>query len=357
MPEIAGYVIAGLVALAVTYFATGPISKIAVSIGAVDHPAERKIHLRPIPRLGGIAIFLGFVAALFFYCLWQRAGLAGAAVFPLSSEMVGFAFGAVAILALGIVDDIRELSPFVKLLGQTVAALFLVVFGVRMEFIGNPQGGLIYLGSAGVFLTVIWVVAFANIMNLIDGLDGLAAGVAAIASITFVIFSLETGQVQTAVIAVAVAGACLGFLRHNFNPAKVFMGDSGSMFLGFVLGAITVEGVMKSVAAIALLAPLVIMAVPILDAALAILRRYRNHQPVTVADSDHLHHRLLKRGLSQRQTVLMIYAWCIALSGFALSLKFMPAAQKYISIFFVLFVSVLFAEVSGFFGRNGSKGK
>lgn len=360
------YLIIGLISLVVSYLAVWPIKRLALRVKAVDYPSERKIHFKPIPRLGGLAIIIGFLAALAAQFVYQLVYPSDIARLSLSDELTGLLLGATIIIAIGVIDDIFDISPLSKLLGQIAAATVLVSFGIRMEFIGNPlSGGVIYLGGFGVVLTIIWVVAFVNVINFIDGLDGLAAGISAIAALSFAYFAWETGQISTAIVAVAIAGSCLGFLRHNFYPAHIFMGDSGSMFLGFVFGAITVDGVMKSIAAIALLAPLIIMGIPILDGIFAVLRRYRGGQPVTQADNDHLHHRLLRRGFSHRQAVIVIYLWSIALSAFSLTLRVYPSAYKYFIILFLLFLSYLFGEYVGFFDRfnngkhiiNGGKHK
>jgi UDP-GlcNAc:undecaprenyl-phosphate GlcNAc-1-phosphate transferase len=342
------------IALAAAWFLTPAVAALAHKLGALDFPDERKVHQRPIPRLGGLAIWAAIILALlasfsYRYFFSSDFGL------NLTSELFGIFIGSLIMLAVGVIDDIFSLTPVFKFSSQIIAALVLVAFGMKMEFLGNPFGGsgsLFYLGNIGILLTVFWVVAFCNIINFIDGLDGLAAGVSAIAALAFFAFAWQTGQTSTALISLAIAGATLGFLRHNFHPAKIFMGDSGSLFLGFVFGALTVDGVMKSVAAVALFAPLIIMGVPILDATLAILRRYLNRQPVTQADRDHLHHRLLRRGLSHRQAVIFIYIWSAVLSAVGLIFKFLPASQKYLIIFGGLFITFLFAELVGIFDRE-----
>jgi len=347
------------IAFIISALITFPVKRLALKLNAVDHPTERKVHTKPIPRLGGVAIFIGFAASMAFQLSKQISNPSESFDFNIS-ELSGIFLGATLILIIGVIDDIIELPPIAKFAGQISAASILVAFGIRMEFIGNPfSGGVIYLGNVGVVLTIIWVVAFINIINFIDGLDGLAAGIAAIAALSFAFFAFDTGQLTTAIISIAIVGSTLGFLGHNFNPAKIFMGDSGSMFLGFLFGAITVGGVMKSIAAISLFAPLIIMGVPILDGALAILRRYRDGQPVTQADRDHLHHRLLRRGFTQRQAVSIIYLWSIALSAFGLTLRISPSTQKYLIILFMLFLSYLFAEFIGIFEvfSNGKHAK
>lgn len=343
------------VSLIVAYVTTMFLIPLARKWGAVDHPNERKIHAEPIPRLGGVAIWAGFAAAVLSFLVFQKYFPNQVVGIETGPTFWGFLAGGFLIMLVGVVDDMLGLTPVFKFGGQLAAAVILTASGVRMEFIGNPfgtAGSLFYLGNVGIVMTVFWVVAFTNVVNFIDGLDGLAAGVSVIAGLTFFAFSWQTGQLGTSLITLALAGSALGFLRHNFHPAKIFMGDSGSMFLGFCFGAVTVDGVMKSIAAVALFAPLVIMAIPILDAALAVLRRYRNKQPVTQADRDHLHHRLLRRGLSHRQTVLVIYAWSAALSALGMTFKVLPSMQKFLIIFVGLFLTFLFAEVVGFFDKD-----
>lgn len=348
------------IAAVVSYLATGWITTVAIKLKAVDLPNERKMHVEPVPRLGGVGIWLGFMAAILLFAVVQNFIPNEVIGLRFSREFIGILLGGLIILLVGVADDIWSLTPFFKFGGQLAAAIVLVAFGVKMEYIGNPFGGpgsLFYLGNIGIAMTIFWVIAFTNIMNFIDGLDGLAAGVSVIAGLTFFVFSWQTGQMAASLITLALAGAALGFLKHNYYPAKIFMGDSGSMFLGYLLGAITVDGVMKSVAAVALFAPLIIMGIPILDAALAVLRRSLSHTPVTQADRDHLHHRLIRRGLSHKQSVLFIYVWSTALSALGLTFKVLPSSQKYLIIFAGLFLTFLFAEVIGFFdGLTGGAG-
>lgn len=341
-----------MVAAVVSYLATGLVKSIAIKLKAVDHPNERKIHAEPVPRLGGVGIWLGFMAAILSFFVFQQFQPDEVIVLHFSREFQGMLLGGLIILIVGIIDDVWSLTPFFKFGGQLAAAIVLVAFGVRMEYIGNPFGGagsLLYLGNIGIAMTIFWVIAFANIVNFIDGLDGLAGGVSVIAGLTFFIFSWQTGQTASSIITLALAAAALGFLKHNFYPAKIFMGDSGSMFLGYIFGAVTVDAAMRSIAAVSLFAPLIIMGIPILDGALAVLRRYISHAPMTQADSDHLHHRLIRRGLSHRQSVLFIYAWSAVLSALGLTFKVLPSSQKYLIIFAGLFLTFLFAEVIGLF--------
>lgn len=334
------YLIVFLIGLIVAFLITPLVEKLAVKIGAVDIPTERKVHAEPIPSLGGVAIYLSFLLALFFALI---------KFFPNEREINGILLGGTVILLFGIADDIKDLSPKVKFIGQILAATTLVVFGVQMEFIGNPLGGLIDLGIWGVPATLLWVVALSNIINFIDGLDGLAAGVSSIAAIALFVSAFETGQTTIAFLTVALAGATIGFLTHNFNPARIFMGDSGSMFLGFMLGAITVHGVMKSVAIVSLLIPIVVMGVPIFDASLAILRRLKDKKPLTQADKGHIHHQLLHRGFSHRQSVVIIYLWSILLSASAALLLYVSAAQRLPIFTGLTLLSFFFARRLGLF--------
>jgi len=198
-------------------------------------------------------------------------------------------------------------TPAEKFIGQIVAAAIPVSFGVGMDVLTNPLGGMVFLGPFGQALTVIWLVALCNVMNLIDGIDGLAAGIAAIAGGTVLVASYQRGDMGTAMLAAAFMGSTLGFLPYNYNPARIFLGDTGSMLLGYLLGGMSVLGAYKSYTALSLLVPLAALGVPVLDTALAITRRWRTHRPIFEADTQHLHHRLLQRGLTQRQTAIVLY--------------------------------------------------
>ncbi|MBI4744226.1 MAG: undecaprenyl/decaprenyl-phosphate alpha-N-acetylglucosaminyl 1-phosphate transferase [Actinobacteria bacterium] len=323
-----------------SFLITPLVKKIAFKLKVVDFPDERKVHDEPIPSLGGVAIFIGFLLGLILaIILFDKFSL----------ELAGIILGGTIIFVLGVIDDIKDLTPKIKFIGQISASFVLVLFGVQIEFVGNPFGGLIDVGLWSIPLTVIWVVAFTNMINLIDGLDGLAAGVSSIAALALFFAAFQTGRYSVAFIALALIGSAIGFLFHNFHPASIFMGDSGSMFLGFILGSITAQGVMKSVAIVSLLVPLMIMGVPIFDTLLAILRRLRHRVPVSQADRAHIHHQLLHRGFTHRQTVIIIYIWCILLSTSALALNFATPAQR-ASIFIALAaLSFFFAKFLGLF--------
>ena len=302
------YVVAFTVALAVAYFTTPWVKGMAIKAGALDAPDDRKVHKKPIPRMGGIAIYLGFVLAVL-------------ASMHVNREIVGLLLGGTVIMMVGIIDDMRQLSAKVKLLGQIAAAMVLVAFHIRIEWLTNPFGEMLYVDQFSVPLTILWVVGLTNTVNLIDGLDGLAAGVSTIASITILLVALQQNFWTVAILTAALAGAALGFLQHNFNPAKIFMGDTGSMFLGYMLAAVSILGTVKSAATIALVVPIMALGLPIMDTAFAILRRYRNGRPIFKPDKGHLHHRLLDLGLTQKQAVLLMYviSGCLGISAIALT--------------------------------------
>jgi UDP-GlcNAc:undecaprenyl-phosphate GlcNAc-1-phosphate transferase len=330
------YLLVGLAAAVVAYIATPVAGLIATRIGAIDHPNDRKVHAKPTPTLGGMAIFFGLAAA----------GVAAVSlpelkqVITQSSAPLGIVAAGVVIFALGAVDDLRDLPAPVKLAGQVFAAGILFLSGVRMQFLPLPNGDVFSLGQdVSVLVTVAWLVLMINAVNLTDGLDGLAAGVVAIAASSFFVYSYELSQVDIAnptaapLIAIATVGACLGFLRFNFHPARIFMGDSGSMLLGLVLGAATVIGIAGAPTAVnetsvflayaPLLIPLSVVALPIADALLAIVRRARRRRSVFHADKEHLHHRLMDLGHGHRQAVIVMYIWSALAAGTALGFTFL----------------------------------
>ena len=302
------YIVAFTIALAVAYFLTPQVKDFAIKVGALDAPDDRKVHTRPIPRMGGLAIYAAFVLAIL-------------ASMYVSREIMGLLVGGTVILIVGIIDDLKPLPARVKLLGQIVAAAVLVMFDIRIEWLTNPFGEMLYVEYLSIPLTILWVVGLTNTVNLIDGLDGLAAGVSTIASVTILLVALQQNFWTVAVLTAALAGSALGFLQHNFNPAKIFMGDTGSMFLGYMLAAISILGTVKSAATIALIVPIVALGLPILDTAFAIIRRYMSGRPIFKPDKGHLHHRLLEMGLTQKQAVLLMYviSGCLGLSAIALT--------------------------------------
>lgn len=318
--------------------------------GLVDEPGGRKVHTHAISRLGGIAMFIGFTAAVVLEAVGERYFNWGGALLAPGSGVWGVLGGMVIIFAVGVIDDIYTLTPGPKLLGQIVAACIVIAAGLRIDFIGNPfGGGLIALGLLGIPVTLVYIVGFTNVINLIDGLDGLAAGVSAIAAMSFLVLAAQSNRLEAAALAAALIGACLGFLRYNFNPASIFMGDSGAMFLGFALASISLLGVMKSVAAITLVVPLLIIGVPIFDTASAIVRRIRHNRPIQEADKGHIHHRLLGRGFDQRQTVIIIYIWSAVLAVGGYAMRYAPSLIKIATFVILAALSALMAYWLGLF--------
>lgn len=300
------YFVPFLIALIVAYVLTPGVKKLAIKVGAVDKPNARKVHTHAIPRLGGLAIYIGFMAAVFF-CV------------PVRHELLGLLLGCTAIVALGIWDDICNIPAKVKLVGQIVAACIPIAFGIQIEWLTNPFGTLIVLPElVAVPVTIFWIIGFTNTVNLIDGLDGLAAGVSFIASVSMFLLAYTMNQYLPAMIIVAMAGAALGFLQYNFNPAKIFMGDTGSMLLGYTMAVAAVLGLVKTAATIALVVPLIALGLPILDTLFAIIRRKMSGVPIFQPDKGHLHHRLLALGMSQKQAVLIMYFVSIVLGIVAL---------------------------------------
>ncbi|WP_311641257.1 MraY family glycosyltransferase [Selenomonas noxia] len=299
MPD---HVLAFMIALGMALILTPAVIAFARQTGALDKPDARKVHVRPIPRIGGIGIYAAFMASILVQLIF-------ADVTPeFMTSLIGLMIGGTIIVAIGIIDDYCDLPAKVKLLGQIFAAAVLVIsFDVRIDVITDPFGDYIYLEFLAIPATIFWVVGLTNTVNLIDGLDGLAAGVSSIAAVTIFLVAMEEGIPFVAMVTAALAGAAVGFLYYNFNPARIFMGDTGSMFLGFMLAGISVVGAVKSAATIALIVPILALGLPILDTTFAIVRRARNHRPIFKPDKGHLHHRLLAHGFTQKQAVLLMY--------------------------------------------------
>lgn len=321
-------------ALAIAYALTPVVRRLALHCQVVDHPNHRKVHRDPIPYLGGIAIYLGFVISLLVF-------------HPLEGRLAVLLGGSTLILLLGVADDVWDLPPKAKFGGQLAVALLVSLLGLRIEGLTNPFGGYLDLGWWSIPLTVLWFVGLTNVMNLVDGLDGLAAGVAAIASGALFVVALEKGQPLVALVTLTLSGAAAGFLPHNFNPAKIFMGDAGSMFLGFTLAGISVQGTLKGAAAIALVIPVVALGVPVVDTACAIIRRFQNGHPIYEADRDHFHHRLLALGLSPRQAVLVLYLLSLALGSAAIFISQLSPTPTAFLVIVVAGALLLLAERIG----------
>jgi UDP-GlcNAc:undecaprenyl-phosphate/decaprenyl-phosphate GlcNAc-1-phosphate transferase len=300
-----------VVAAVIVILLTPAVGGMARMLGVVDQPGTRRLNRRAVPRLGGLALFFGiFVPALAFL--------------PLGRETKGLLLGAAVATTVGAVDDFRGLQWWEKLGGQIAAAAIPAGFGIWVHRFTFPVLGVHSLPEwVGVPLTILWIVAIMNMVNFLDGLDGLAAGVCAISGFTFCLIALSLGRPSPAILAAIVLGACVGFLRHNFYPARIFMGDSGAMLLGFVLAALSVQGLLKTAAVATLLFPLIVLAVPIIDTSFVVAKRLKYGRPVYSADSWHLHHRFMNIGYSQQRAALTMWAWCAVLSGAALSLRFL----------------------------------
>jgi UDP-GlcNAc:undecaprenyl-phosphate GlcNAc-1-phosphate transferase len=306
------FVVAAVVTLALTPLA----ARIARRVGAVAMPRERDLHDKPTPRLGGLAILVGVL-------------LAGALFLPNTQEIRGILLGAATITAIGALDDIFDLAAPIKLAGQFAAALLPVASNVTVENFTLPFVGAVDLGTLAGPLTLIGIVAVMNVLNFTDGVDGLAAGVCTIAAATFAVICLSLDRDEAGILAALTAGAAAGFLFHNFHPASIFMGDSGSNLLGLLLACIAIQGVLKTAAVVALFFPLVILAVPILDTGFVVAKRLKYKRPVYSADNWHLHHRFRNIGFSQRRTVLYLYAWTLSMAALALALRFVPYSDNH----------------------------
>jgi UDP-GlcNAc:undecaprenyl-phosphate GlcNAc-1-phosphate transferase len=299
-----------ILAAAIVVLLTPAVGGMARLLGVVDQPASRRVNRSAVPRLGGLALFFGvFVPALAFL--------------PLGRETKGLLLGMAVATTVGAIDDFRGLVWWEKLSGQIAAAAIPTGFGIWVHRFTFPILGVHALPEwVGIPLTVIWIVAIMNMVNFLDGLDGLAAGVCAISGGTFCLIALSLGRPEPAILAAIVLGACLGFLRHNFYPARIFMGDSGALLLGFTLGALAIQGLLKTAAVATLLFPLLVLAVPILDTSFVVAKRLKYRRPVYAADRHHLHHRFVNIGFSQRRAATYIWLWCGTLAATALALRF-----------------------------------
>ncbi len=306
-------VFALLVAMALAAVLTPLAARLARSIGALDKPRDRGLAIKETPTLGGLAILAGVLVA-------------GAIWLPSSGTTESILLGAVAITAVGALDDVFDLPPWLKLLGQIGAAVIAVTGGVSLKEVTLPFFGHLAFPNEGRVLTVIWLVGLMNVVNFSDGVDGLAAGLCAIDGVAFavIIFDLPNVQHSYATLAALTAGASLGFLGHNFPPARVFMGDSGANLLGYLLGIVTIGGTLKSTAVVALVVPLVILAVPFLDSGFVIAKRLKDRRKPWLADANHFHHRMARIGFSQRRTLAYLYGWTVLLAGLAVALRFVP---------------------------------
>lgn len=330
-------------AVIISFVMTPLARRLAIRVGALDVPKEtRKIHNKPMPYFGGLAIYVAIISCMFVYM-------------PHNSTNYYIMAGATIIVLAGVIDDMYDMPAKVKLLIQILAALVAIRGGVQIHFITNPlsETGMSYLFNGLSFIiTLFWIVGITNTINLIDGLDGLASGVASIAATTLLFTAARLGHDFIVMQCAIIAGASLGFLPFNFNPAKIFMGDTGSLLLGYMLAVTSVSGMVKSVAAIALAVPVFALGLPILDTAFAIIRRYLNKKPIMEADKDHLHHKLMRFGLNQRQTVLVMYFISMLLGSVSVIIA---DTEPFIGIMvatIVVIVAFFLAKKAGLFVRK-----
>ena len=288
-----------IIALLVAFASTPAVKMLAVRIKAVDIPKDaRRMHKVPIPRAGGLAIFAGFLVSSLLFL-------------PMTGQFRAILLGALLLVVLGIIDDVVALDAKIKFVGQIVAALIPALSGVVISGFVNPfsESNYFSLGIFSIPVTILWIVGITNAVNFIDGLDGLACGVSAIATITMFIIAILFQEAQIALMMAALAGACLGFLPYNMNPAKIFMGDTGSMFLGYILAVTSIQGLFKFYAVISFAVPFILLGLPIFDTGFAIIRRILKGQSPLQADRGHVHHRLIDLGFDQKQSVAILYAF------------------------------------------------
>ncbi|MEH7444566.1 MraY family glycosyltransferase [Bacillus sp. JJ1122] len=315
------------------------VKRFAIKIGATDKPNQRKVHQKIMPRLGGLAIYISFIVGLLV-------------LQPSSENHWPIVLGSFIIILTGIFDDLFELSAKIKLGGQLAAATVVVVWGdVLVSFINLPFGGMIEFGYFSIPLTILWIVGITNAINLIDGLDGLAAGVSSIALITIAFMALIMGNFYVVAIASVLLASTLGFLFYNFHPAKIFMGDTGALFLGFIIAVLSLLG-FKNVTVISLIVPVIILGVPISDTFFAIIRRFVNKKPLSAPDKSHLHHCLLRLGYSHRQTVLMIYAMAAMFGLTAIIFSQAKVWGSFVVVGILLILIEVFAESVGLMGKD-----
>ena len=310
-PSYIPYLCVAAAAFITTFLTVPLVKRLAIKLDAVDYPSKRRINTKPIPRLGGTAVFLGLVVACIVQILgtWYLGWPPVLVPHPrlhISYPILALSF--TVIFATGAIDDVFQLKPKQKLAGQVLAALIACIGGLRIGVIVNPFApGEIMLGWLAYPITVIYLVAFTNIINLIDGLDGLACGVSTISAISMLVIALLVSESDVALVMAALVGACLGFMPYNKNPAKMFMGDTGSTFLGYILATISIQGLFKYYAIVSFAVPFLILGLPMFDTLFAIIRRLAHGQNPMAPDRGHIHHRLIDMGLNQKQAVAALY--------------------------------------------------
>jgi len=305
------YIAAFASAFAISIVMTPVAKTLSMKVGAIDYPKDRGMHKKPMPRMGGVAIVCGFIITVLMISPFVNE------IEP--KKLIGLLLGAIIIAVLGAFDDVKNLSAKFKLVVQIIAALIVIFSGIRIEFVIWPFTATFKALSAP--FTLVWIIGVTNAVNLIDGLDGLAAGVSSIAALSIMVLCILTGSETAVVLMAALAGACIGFLPRNFNPAEIFMGDTGATFIGFVLSVTSILGLFKGYTILALVVSVFCLGLPIFDTLFAMGRRIVQHKPIMQADRGHLHHRLIDRGYSQKQAVVTLYILSIACGLLAIAIS------------------------------------
>ena len=348
------YLVSFCVALLATALLVPVVRRFAIRHGIVDKPGGRRVNKTAIPRMGGVAMFVGVLVAVAVECICDAAGVWTGPVVTdgvFNGQLVGVLAGLACITAVGVADDVRSLPPWVKLAGQIVAACIIAFTGTLLSNFKIPfTNTVIGLGIWAYPITILYLVAFANIINLIDGLDGLAAGITGISALSLFVLTVGLMRNDAALVAIILVGICVGFLFYNFNPASIFMGDSGSLLIGMMLGTVSLLGAARFSSITALAVPIVIAGVPVIDTFSAIIRRLRGHQRIDQPDTGHIHHRLLRRGFTQRKAVLVIYGWTAILCVGATLLWNTEGALKYGLLLVLLVASAFIIHYLGLFG-------
>jgi len=333
---IINYLSQALVAFILTFLSVPLVKKLAVRIGAFDHPEKekRRVHKKPTPNIGGLAIFFGFIIAVVLFTDPTR-------------EVFGLIFGATLMLIMGYIDSMVGLRAIPKLISQILASFILISFGVSIDFISNPSDGVFELGLLSIPITIFWVVGITNAINFIDGLDGLAAGVVTISCGTLAVISYITGRYEILPLALFLGFSSAGFLPYNFYPAKIFMGDAGSQFLGFSLAAISIMGTLKSATLLSLFVPVLALGIPIFDIITAIIRRIKKNKSIIEADREHLHHLFLDYGFGQKKAVLVIYSLNILFGVIAIVSSQVTKIQSFV-LFVLAVIFMMYIRLSMF---------
>ena len=332
-----------MVAFCISFALTAINIYISKKYGFIDVPKDdRRMHKDAVATIGGLGIFIAFLTTILLFV-------------DLSPKLIAILAGSGILVITGMVDDKIDIKPKVKLILQIIAAVIVVSAGVKITHITNPfrPQETISLGVVGPVLSVIWIVGVSNALNFIDGMDGLCAGLSTISALTFYFSSEKVGFVPT--LSLAIAGSTLGFLPYNFNPAKIFMGDTGALSIGFILACLSVEGVMKSVTTMTLIVPVLILALPVFDTLFAIFRRAMNGKKIMMADKGHLHHRLVQSGYTVKQAVLIMYGLSITCSLMGLLISKVPPAFGMVLSALTIIMIIVLATIFGLFRRDGKK--